>query len=163
MTDQPTPHARLATGHLAMVQRYLTFLGCPRSHLDDIVQETFLAALQAGIIDQGQAAGWLRVAAKFRLGSLWRTLCRPTTSLEDADRAWDQFHRDDEGTGWIAALRECVEQLPLRSQAALRCRYEEGLSMAATAARLHLSSNGAESLLVRLRRSLRQCVEGKLA
>ncbi|MBL9077553.1 MAG: sigma-70 family RNA polymerase sigma factor [Planctomycetes bacterium] len=162
MVDQTTPSERLVQRHLEPVRRYLVFLGCPTDQLADLVQDTFLAAFAARVPDDERAAGWLCTAARFRLGKLWRARRRTPVDLETADAAWPGFARDDDGDGWLAALRACVEELPPRSRQVVQWRYHDALGLAEIAPRLGLATGGVETLLGRVRRWLRGCVERRL-
>ena len=154
---------QLVRTHLEGVRRYLAFLGCRAEHLADLVQDTFLAALTANLPCDERAAGWLRTTARHRLLKLWRAQHRRPVGLEHAEAVWQDFSGDDDGAGWLEALRVCVGDLPARSQQALQLRYQDALPIAAMSPRLGLSVAGVESLLVRVRRLLRACVERRLA
>ena len=60
-------------------------------------------------------------------------------------------------------LQECIELLDDRQQNVLRMKYGHGFGIAAIAARVGKSVAAVEMLLVRLRRTLRACIEKKAA
>lgn len=59
-------------------------------------------------------------------------------------------------------LRECLQQMPPHSRQLLELAYEQRLTHAAIASRLGRTLAAVEMALVRLRRALRACIEGKL-
>ena len=154
--DQDTELA--ADRHLQRVRRYLRFLGCPASALDDVAQETLVAGL--GEWPTGDAPlPWLLATARNQLRKLLRDQGR-RRELADVDRldAMWQRHVPDAGDARGEALRACLAELPPRSRAVLQLRYGDGLDRAAIGARVGLGVEGVKSLLVRLREALARCI-----
>jgi len=60
-------------------------------------------------------------------------------------------------------LRDCLSLLPLDSRRLLHKKYADGMTVAAIAEQLKRSVGALEMALVRLRRALRACIEGKMA
>jgi RNA polymerase sigma-70 factor (ECF subfamily) len=60
------------------------------------------------------------------------------------------------------ALRECLKMLEGRSRHVLNLRYGEGLKPAAVAERMRISSGAARTLLMRVRASVRKCIERRM-
>ena len=112
-------------------RRYLRFLGCPDDLADDLLQEAFLAALHKRAHRLPDAAGrtWLRSAIR----NLWRHQARarsrrPTVlTLDQVDLVWDEVAGDDDGAGYLNALRLCLAGLDARERTAVTLRYGEGL------------------------------------
>jgi RNA polymerase sigma-70 factor (ECF subfamily) len=149
--------------HQAEVWRYLRFLGAPPEQADDLLQETFLQLVRGRCRDQGRAAraAWLRKVARNLLLKSRRGPQR-AVELEGADAAFAAFARDDGGTGHLAALQLCLDELDGRARAAVRLQYEERASRATIGAELGLSADGVKSLLRRVRTALRACVERRI-
>ena len=86
-----------------------------------------------------------------------------TVELEAADSVWAAAAgRSGDLTGYLDALRECVEQLDGRCRQAIDLHYRDGLGREAIAERLEMKPDGVKTLLRRTRQLLRECVERKL-
>jgi RNA polymerase sigma-70 factor (ECF subfamily) len=156
--------------HLAAVRGYLHVLGCPARMLDDLVQDVFLGVLRSGFEERGpaQTAAYLRkVARHLLLKALERERRLPAAGdLEQAEAAWAEFRgtgADEDGAGYLGALRACLAELRDRARRALELRYAERLDRAAIGERLGLSEEGVKSILARAKRGLRACVERRIA
>ena len=144
--------------HLQRVRRYLRFLGCAPSSLDDVAQETLLAGLRQWPAGDAPLP-WLLATARNQLRKLLRDQGR-RRELADVDRLdllW-QRHVPDAGDAMSEALRACLAELPARSRAVLQLRYGDDLDRAAIGARVGLGVEGVKSLLVRLREALARCI-----
>jgi RNA polymerase sigma-70 factor, ECF subfamily len=62
----------------------------------------------------------------------------------------------------LAAVRACMDALPLRSRSILRLRYEEGLPGAEIASRLKMKVESIHVALCRLRQAVGQCARQRL-
>jgi RNA polymerase sigma-70 factor (ECF subfamily) len=148
------------------VRSFLVFLGCPKSLLDDLVQDVFLSLLSARFEDRGPraTAAFLRqVAHHLFLKTMRRE--RRNVSLpepEAAEAAWVSFEGDDNGQGYLTALRECLGRLTGRAREVLRLRYERSVNRTAIAEQLELSEAGVKSILVRARKRLKSCIESRV-
>lgn len=160
----PPPHVarevaeRLWREHAVMVRRYLRVLGTAGADLDDLLQETFVVLLQRPFEDRGGAAvaTFLRTTARFLFLRRHRGAL---PQVEAADAVWWRQCGDDDGAGYRAALRECVEQLPARSRRLIELGYEDELGRGAIARELGMTAEGVKTALRRLRDGLRQCIE----
>lgn len=154
---------RLHQGHL---RGFLVFLGCPSSHLDDLVQDVFLSLFSVRFEDRGPAAtrGFLRRIAHHLLLRAMRREQREVL-LEDpsaAEAAWVEYEADDGGGSYLAALQECLQRITGRARQVLQLRYASARRRSAIAEELGLTEAGVKSILVRARRRLRACVEARL-
>lgn len=61
-----------------------------------------------------------------------------------------------------SALRKCLERLPKRSRELLWVRYDEGKSIKEIAADSDRSEDSIKCLMLRIRKSLEQCIAAKL-
>ncbi len=172
MTGSPvnvTPRIRadqleeLVRRHQGSVRGFLVYLGCPADRLDDLVQDVFLSFLSAAFEDRGEAAtrGFLRrIARNLFLKTMERE--RRHVLLADpagAEAAFADFEGEDEGEGYLTALRDCLGQLSGRPAEVLRLRYQESVRLTRVAERLGLTESGVKSILVRTKRRLRDCIE----
>ena len=145
------------------VARYLLFLGCDRGEIDDVVQETMLAAVTT-FAHEVPSLPWLLATARnaLRMHLRRRGRRREIADLDRLHRRWVEQARDDGGDAQRAALRDCLQTLPERAREAVMLRYGEGLSRDAIAARLALQPEGVKSLLARTRKALGDCIRRRL-
>jgi RNA polymerase sigma-70 factor (ECF subfamily) len=153
--------------HQGALRGFLLFMGCPPRLLDDLLQDVFLSFLSADFDYRSDAAtaAYLRSIARNLFLKALRRERRgpPVLDLDAAERAWVEFQGDDQGSRYVAALRECLRAVSQKAKEVLRLRYESALAREAIGARLGLSESGVKSILVRTRQRLRLCVERRLA
>jgi RNA polymerase sigma-70 factor (ECF subfamily) len=152
---------RLWAAHERTLRRYLRVLGAAGPDLDDLLQETFVVLLQREFEDRGPAAAatFLRTTARFLFLRRHRDRL---PQVEAADAVWDRRCGDDDGAGYLAALRACLERLPARSRRLVQLGYDDGLGRDAIARELGLTADGVKTALRRVREVLRQCIERRL-
>jgi RNA polymerase sigma-70 factor (ECF subfamily) len=159
--------AALVHHHQASIWRYLRYLGADGTEAADLTQETFLAFARARFAERNgrQTTGYLRTVARNQLLALRRKQNRAisTVELEAADTVWAAATRSSgDLTGYLDALRDCVDQLEGRCRQAIDLHYRDGLGREAIAERLEMKPDGVKTLLRRTRQSLRECIERKL-
>ena len=156
---------QLVADHQAPLRGFLRYLGCPLAQVDDLVQDVFLSVLRAGFEDRGgpSTAAYLRRVAKNRLLKLMRSerTRPPSQELDEAERAWMDL--SEEGSTYLDALRDCLGGVEGRAETVLHLRYKEDLSRAAIAGKLGMTESGVNSILVRVRKRLRNCVENRVS
>lgn len=147
----------------AALRRYLRFLGAGRQVLDDLVQETLLAACRS-FGAANAPLPWLLVTARNALRQHLRRegRRREVADLDRLDAAYREQVPGDGGELQLQALRRCLQELPERSRRALELRYGDGASRAAIAAAVGLGEEGAKALLARVRAALGACIERRL-
>jgi len=152
--------------HQGSVRGFLSFMGCGRDRLDDLVQDVFLSFLAANFEDRGEKAtrAFLRrIARNLYLKALERERRQPKMlNPELLESAWVEFESDDAGDGYLDALRVCLGGLRGRALEVLRLRYAESIQLIPLAARLGLSESGVKSILVRTKGKLRDCVDRRV-
>lgn len=163
----------LVEAHQAELFRYLRFIGADYSIAEDLVQETYLRAFKAvavsGLYEVKARRAWLRRIAHNLFIDHCRRRSRSPVSFnsEEAEKAeafWNKdFYEHDEGFGCIEALRQCMTKLTASQRelidefyAARRSRDEIAISMG-------ISSSGVKAALRRVRRSLGECIQNRLA
>jgi RNA polymerase sigma-70 factor (ECF subfamily) len=160
--------AALVHRHQAGLHSYLRWLGAPGDVADDLVQDTFVAALTQPPVERDAAAtgGWLRTVARHLLLRHLRTAGRRGRAVEfdEAAAAWERhLGGADDGDAFRSALRTCLGELTPRQGEAMRLRYGDDLPVARVGERMGIGAAGAETLLHRLRAVLRACIERRLA
>lgn len=137
--------------------------------LDDMEQETLLAAMQAIGGYRGEAAlfTWLCAIARRKVADcLWR-LGREPLPLSALPEGGGRLARGQPLPDAVVADRavralvvEALWSLPGHYRDALLWRYAEGRPVAEVARRLRRTYKGAESLLMRAKAALRQRLSG---
>lgn len=145
------------------LRRYLRFLGAERDSVDDLVQESLLAALRT-FGPTGAPLPWLLTTARHALAQHLRRRGR-SREVHDLDRleaAWREQAGDDGGDAQRDALAQCLAALPERTRAVLVQRYRDGASRLAIAAAVGIGEEGVKSLLARARGALAECMQRRL-
>lgn len=161
----PIDLAALVRRHQAGLWRYLRALGAPEDLAEDLMQDTFLVAMDRLGEDRGDAAAaaFLRRTARHLLLRRRRDLGRREAILIDlADAAWRRDCGEDDGELWLASLRACLDRLEGRAREVVQRFYGEGQDRAAVAAAMGMKANGVKTLLQRVRAALRGCIEQRI-
>lgn len=157
-------HARLRASIRAM--------GVRADAVDDIAQDAFLVALDkmAEFERGGDFGGWVRQIARRLIANERRKKGRRGRILSDhvtdllLNAPPEATHPvlGKERADLLAALKACVGDLPPESQNLLQQRYFEDIAPGAIAGRLGQNSNQVRQALLRLRRSLLECIERRV-
>lgn len=138
-----------------------------RSVRDDVLQETALVLWKEfERYDRSRSFGaWARgIAANKVLQRLERDTRQPASlppeALPAVLAAFEQIAGPQDARR--DALESCLARLPEKSLALLRLRYEQGLSLATLAERMHKSVDAVHKSLSRIRAKLQECVERRL-
>lgn len=163
LTAVPPNRLDALAAHAAMLRRYLFTLGAPFDRIDDLIQQTFVVALQKAIEDRGAAAlgAWLRAAAKNLLLRERRTAAM-RREVELGDVVWREQCGGGDDEELVEALRACLRRLPARGRALLQKIYGDGLGRVAAGAAVGLAADGVKTALRRLRAALKECVRQRL-
>ncbi len=162
--------ARLVALHQKSVRACVAVRVQTPHDADDIAQEVFLIAhRKLREIDAAQPLGpWLRTVAFYLLRNHQRKLQRSPiearesiAELADTALLEEQSRGDDEER--LAAMHVCLGKLEAPARDLIRLRYEEGLSLQEIGARLQRKHSALTMALHRLRQSLRDCVEQRMA
>lgn len=151
--------------HQIGLWRYLRMLGAPPDLAEDVLQDTFLVALRRLGEDRGDAAAasFLRQTARHLYLRRRRDQGRREVLLAELADAWWLSHGvDDDGDGWLAALRACVDGLDGRAREVVQRFYGDGLDRGTVAAAMGMKENGIKTLLQRVRAALRTCIGRRL-
>jgi RNA polymerase sigma-70 factor len=154
------------------LRMFIRSKGVRAGEVDDLAQEAILISWKK--IDQldrdGDFGGWVRQIARRLIANDRRKESRRNRLLSshvtdvllemDAEEDLNPQARiiyEDE----LAALRECLSQMPSESRELLHKRYFEELSAGAIGAALGKSSNQIRRSLFRLRRSILLCIRNR--
>jgi RNA polymerase sigma-70 factor (ECF subfamily) len=149
--------------HQGAVFRFAArFLG-DREEAADIAQETFLRLYRNAAAYRPEAA--LRTYL-FRIA---RNLCldlvrrkRPVLMAELPEQpTGDHPYEALVGAEHVEALSRALAELPETQRSALLLRHDEGLAYAEIAEAMNTTVPAVESLLVRARKTLRSCLDGR--
>jgi len=164
----------LVRAHQAELFRYLRYLGAMDHTLaEDLVQETFLAAFRSPdpppVGEIRRQSAWLRGIAR----NLFFAHCRRSRTspvhvdsayLEQAEAVWaTEFLREADGFDYMEGLRHCLKRLAEKERHLLDLRYAQEKSRAKMAHLLAMTEDGIKSALRRIRASLADCIEQRLA
>ena len=161
--DRGKQYARFVRGHGPWLFRYTRWLGLTPIDAEDVVQDVFVAVLQARSQPRGEAQlrSFLRETAR-RISLATRRKNRSMQQLEHKDHDALFMNFEEERDQRIEALRACLEALPQRQHRALEAFYGGGESRRAIATRLGLAVGGLKSMLARSKQQLRACIERRL-
>jgi len=157
--------ASVIARHLRGLWRYLRMLGAAPEVADDLTQESFVVALQRGVLglDPPALATFLRRTARFLFLRHLRDREEPDELADAVDELWQRDCAADDGDGLLAALRACVESLTGRARQAVARSYGLGAGEPQRrdeiARELGMQPNGVKTLLQRVRQQLRACIE----
>ena len=161
----------LVRQHQAGLRAFIRALGVEADWVDDLAQEAFVVAWQKRErFESGKDFGrWLRGIVRHLIANERRKEARrarllhgPLTDLLLEPAAEESSPAEIETSSLLQALNECVAQLPERSRALLRGRYEQSEDAPALAARFHQGAEAIRQSLHRIRETVKQCVERKL-
>lgn len=153
--------------HEAELRAFIGSVIRERGTRDDVLQETALVLWREfDRYDRSRSFGaWARgIAANKILQRLEREKKRPASLppevLPAVLAAFDQTEGTDDARR--DALQSCLHELPEKSRTLLTYRYEQGLSLAHLAERVHSTMDAVHKALSRIRIKLQACVERRL-
>jgi RNA polymerase sigma-70 factor (ECF subfamily) len=158
--------------HQSCLRASIRGFGVQAEAVDDIAQDALVLAWEklAEFEPDGDFGRWViqiarRLVANERRKDTRRSrlLAGEVTDLllrlsSETDGPTVRAERNEE----VAVLRACLEELPAHGREMIRLRYFEDLVPGAIAGRLGRSSDTVRQFLLRLRRALLECVEGRL-
>jgi len=135
---------------------------------EDIFQNTVLKAVTKDVNFEAEAAlfSWAFITAR-RDSLNWIRKHRRESVGFDEDiltlihQDWQNDHLNIKGNRF-EVLRDCMEELPQKSEKILRLRYFEGLSCGEIADSISITLDAVYKRISRIQNSLRKCVELKI-
>lgn len=149
--------------HTPWLFRYLRWQGWSREDAEDLLQDAFVAVLNARAVPEtdAQARRFLQETGR-RLSFARRRQQRLEPLIDEPSDA--EFGRlEAERDVRIDALQSCMDQLRERDQLMLRRFYGERRSRSEVAEELGIEVGGVKSLLARVKDRLRRCIDARRA
>jgi RNA polymerase sigma-70 factor (ECF subfamily) len=135
---------------------------------EDIFQNTVLKAVTKDVSFQAEAAlfSWAFITARRDSLNWFRKHGRELVGIDEdiltlIHQDWQNDHLNPKGNRF-EVLRDCMEELPQKSEKILHLRYFEGLSCGEIADSISITLDAVYKRLSRIQNSLRKCVELKM-
>ena len=135
---------------------------------EDIFQNTVLKAVTKDVSFEAEAAlfSWAFITARRDSLNWFRKHRRESVGIDEdiltlIHHDWQNDHLNPKGNRF-EMLRECMEELPQKSEKILRLRYFEGLSCGEIADSISITLDAVYKRISRIQNSLRKCVELKM-
>ena len=135
---------------------------------EDIFQNTVLKAVTKDVSFEAEAAlfSWAFITARRDSLNWIRKHRRESVGIDEdiltlIHQDWQNDHLNPKGNRF-ELLRDCLEELPQKSERILRLRYFEGLSCGEIADSISITLDAVYKRLSRIQNSLRKCVELKM-
>ena len=135
---------------------------------EDIFQNTVLKAVTKDVNFDAEAAlfSWAFITARRDSLNWFRKHRRESVGIDEdiltlIHQDWQNDHLNPKGNRF-ELLRDCMEELPQKSEKILRLRYFEGLSCGEIADSISITLDAVYKRLSRIQNSLRKCVELKM-
>lgn len=155
----------------AALRAFVRSVGVRAEAVDDVAQEALILAFEKlADFDRTQEFGpWVRGIARRLIANMVRKESRREELLSQAMTEALLVQEPDGPSSTLAseehlgALHLCLEAMPERSRQLVHWRYFEDLSPVVIADRLGRTANDVRQTFFRLRRSLLECIEERLA
>jgi len=155
--------------HQAGLRAFIRALGVDEAWVDDLAQEVFIVAYRRlNQFETGTDFGkWLRSIARYLVANERRKEARHSRLLPFAVVDALLAHEPESGvetrvSDLLPAMRDCVEELPLRSRELLQRRYADNENATTLARGLRMNADAVRQQLLRIRLAVKECVERKV-
>ena len=135
---------------------------------EDIFQNTVLKAVTKDVNFEAEAAlfSWAFITARRDSLNWIRKHRRESVGIDEdiltlIHQDWQNDHLNPKGNRF-ELLRDCMEELPQKSEEILRLRYFESLSCGEIADSISITLDAVYKRISRIQNSLRKCVELKM-
>lgn len=174
LSGSPAAFNALVVAYQARVRGYLARWFRDPATVDDLAQEVFLAAFRhrrdfdAAVPVGAWLAGIARNQALNHLRSERRRRARDGSAVEAALHEWHlrEIEADSDRLVWrlgeIEALRSCLDDLDPEQRGLIDGHYREERSCADLARERDRDPDGLRMTLLRIRQTLRACIERRL-
>ena len=154
--------------HQSGLRAFIRALGTDEAWVDDLAQEAFIVAYRR--LDQfepGTDFGkWLRSIARYlvaneRRKEIRRSRLLPFAIVDGLLECEPENAAEPDVTHLLPAMRDCVDQLPVRSRELLHQRYSANDNATTLARRLGINADAVRQQLLRIRVAVKDCIEKK--
>ena len=135
---------------------------------EDIFQNTVLKVVTKDVNFEAEAAlfSWAFITARRDSLNWFRKHRRESVGIDEdiltlIHQDWQNDHLNPKGNRF-EMLRDCMEELPQKSEKILRLRYFEGLSCGEIGDSISITLDAVYKRISRIQNSLRKCVELKM-
>ncbi len=158
---------RLFLKHSGAIKGFVLALLRNPAVAEDVVQETFLVVVaKADTFRPGSNfVAWACTIARFKALEAMRRQTAPAQVLSEevVDALAAERPEENQREDTLKHLEHCLRELPSASRTVIVLRYFHALLPEQIAARLEVKTDSVYVALTRARKSLRRCVEGRLA
>jgi RNA polymerase sigma-70 factor (ECF subfamily) len=160
----------LVRAHQAGLRAFVCSLGVYPDAVDDVAQEVFLVAWRSRgrLQPESDYTSWLRGIARNVVSNERRKASRRTrlfsahlSEILESTMGEEEVVELDRLPDLLEIMRHCLKLLPERSQVLLTQRYENEEKAVALGGRMGMGADAVRHTLLRIRRNLLECVEGK--
>jgi RNA polymerase sigma-70 factor, ECF subfamily len=164
--------ATLIEMHQDTIRSFTAIWAPSRDEADDIAQEVFLAALRSiHTFEKGRDLKlWLLGIARNLTRGAWRRVTKSAgTAGEKLDEILDRHavsvftERQQQADSRSEALQQCLQTLPANSKNIFVQYFGEEKSSEELAGVMKTTENTVRANLSRIRKSLRECIERRMA
>ena len=169
MPNMPDDLTQMVRAHWREVYALLVAITRQPAMAEDLAQEVFLVAHRKQMRAGNGIRFWLReVARRLAMNELRRKRPQATapeemTRLADTQAEPAHGAANDEFHEQLAALRQCLEEVPAPDREVLAARYEHSTPLSRIASDAGQSVGYITQRLFRLRRRLAECIRRRLA
>jgi RNA polymerase sigma-70 factor (ECF subfamily) len=163
-------YAEIVKRHQDGIWRIVAYAMQDVSTTEEIVQEIFVKVYSKleTYDPERDFSVWLRTIARNHLRNEIRRKMREKKALKSyreylVKRLYDNDTSEKHESSLLTALRKCREGLSDDAREALNLRYEQSLGFEEIGNSLNRTLAAARQMLTRVRRSLRRCIEERMA
>lgn len=166
MNKQNALFASFIRQYQARLRSFIRGMGVATHAVDDIAQETFLTAYKKlDEFDHEKDFGnWLYGIARNIMRNELRKDARQSRIMDEKlshyllDEFELEYESSDQTGNEIAALQECIKELPDKSKTLINKKYSEEWKTPSLIAHFSMSDTAIRLALMRIRRKLKTCM-----
>jgi RNA polymerase sigma-70 factor (ECF subfamily) len=158
----PRPFEAMVLETEGKLRAHIAGIGVGRHAVDDIAQETYLAAWRQGIPDGIEPVRWLKGIARNKAIDAIRSASPRRRAIVDLALAAAPAAEGADPSS-VAALRQCMQRLAPADHDLLHRRYHDEETSESIAQASGGSPSSVRKHLIRLREALEKCIARTLA
>ena len=115
-------------------------------------------------VNESATASYLRLVARHKFIDVMRRQRRECEfDVDEAERVFIEARHDSSLDAWTESLHECLGRLDARPRKAIDLRYKNGRTIRQTAEALGMRESGVKTLLGRVKKVLRDCIQRRVS